>query len=420
MGWFSLLSSWVLLNCNVPAPPSTTGGTDVPLGPCGRGVVVLGTDYQSTNVSLMGLSGEVLSSSFISSAASPPELSAALSGDVAIPSATNLSAEVVLIDRYPAAVLTWIAIATGQVRGQLNVGTGFAANPQDYLGISTDKAYVSRFETNSTPGNEPFDQGGDVLIIDPVARSIVGRIDLTTALSDAGASYLPRPNRMAEVNGVAYVLLAAYSVDFTTSAPSRLVAIDTTSDAVIDVIVLAGMHGCAGLAVSPSNEQLAVLCSGNFAGSSTPKLDESGVVLFDLSPELASAGQGASATESHRIMAAELVGQPLGFSLDFFAESRLVLVAMGRFAEGSTPAQQDALLELDLNTGLHRELVRTVATPYELGDVRCTRPCDYCFAADADRAVVHRLSETADGLLVDQSIVADTEIGLPPRALGRF
>ena len=120
-----------LAGCNAPDPPPTTGGTDLPPGACGRGAVVIGSDYQSTNVSLVGVEGEVLSPSFLSSATSSAGLTAPLSGDVAVPSMPAAGEEIVLLDRYPAAVLTWVDVVTGSVRAQLNVATGFAANPQD-------------------------------------------------------------------------------------------------------------------------------------------------------------------------------------------------------------------------------------------------------------------------------------------------
>ena len=165
------------MGCNAPLPPGSTGGIDTELGACGRGLVVVQSDYQSTNASLLGLGGQVLSSSFISSATESAELAAPLSGDVVVPTTPAFGAEIVLIDRYPASVLTWVRVEDATVRGQLNVGTGFASNPQDYLLVGDDKAYLSRNERNSQPGAEPFDLGSDLLVIDPGALAITRRID---------------------------------------------------------------------------------------------------------------------------------------------------------------------------------------------------------------------------------------------------
>ena len=64
----AILAAAALLACDVPEPPGPTGGTTEPLGRCGRGLAVVSSDFQSTNLSLVGTGGQVLSESFISSA----------------------------------------------------------------------------------------------------------------------------------------------------------------------------------------------------------------------------------------------------------------------------------------------------------------------------------------------------------------
>ena len=44
-----------------------------------------------------------------------------------------------VINRSPAAFITWVDLETATVRAQLNVGTGFEANPYDYIPLTTDK-----------------------------------------------------------------------------------------------------------------------------------------------------------------------------------------------------------------------------------------------------------------------------------------
>jgi hypothetical protein len=59
------LSCVLVLAACAPTPPESTGGTGVAAGPFGRGVFTLnvGDSYGSTNVSLVGLDGRVLSES---------------------------------------------------------------------------------------------------------------------------------------------------------------------------------------------------------------------------------------------------------------------------------------------------------------------------------------------------------------------
>jgi len=51
--------SALLTACGAPDPPGSTGGTDATVGRCGRGLVVVSTDYQSTNMSLLSTGGVV-------------------------------------------------------------------------------------------------------------------------------------------------------------------------------------------------------------------------------------------------------------------------------------------------------------------------------------------------------------------------
>ncbi len=425
-GALAILAAAALLACGVPEPPGQTGGTTEPLSRCGRGLAVVSSDYQSTNVSLVDTGGQVLSESFISSASADAQLSAPLSGDVVTPTEPQLGPELVLLDRYPASVLTWVEVAAGTVRAQLNVATGFAANPQDYVAVSDSKAYVSRYEGNPAPGAELFDEGHDVLIIDPRVPQIVDRIDMLPAMEDA-PGFLPRANRMVRLDGLLYVLLSGYSANYSDSAPSRIVTIDIASDTIAGVTVLDGLHGCVGFAIGPRFDAagepvvappLAVSCSGKLDGDNFTTA-ESGVVLLSTA--------GALVNEMARWTAAELVGQPLGLSLDFVDHQRLLISAVG-----STDASVlDAAIELDTETDDVREILRSDDQPFQLGEVRCLTAvagaaapddvmCGGCFIADAERNRLHRLADTEAGLEVAESLVVDTAIGLPPRQLGWF
>ena len=405
--------------CGAPSPPQNTGGVSVPSGRCGRGLVVVGSDYQSTNVSLVGLDGAVLSSSLVYSASTSSALSAPLSGDVVTPNTPVTGAEVVLIDRYPASVLSWIDLATAQVRAQLDVRTGFASNPQDYLELSSAKAYVSRYETNSTPGVEPFDGGGDVLVVDPTVPGIVDRIDLSAAV-DQAAGFLARAGPMVVVDEHAYVLVAAYDATFGQSAPSRVVTIDTTTDEIAGVTVLEGLHGCGALALS--GDRLAVACSGVFGGDANASIAESAVVVLTI--------EGSVPNELTRHTAADIAGQPIGFAIDFAAADNLLVSALGSFV-GDGADVTDALFSVGLTDGSVQEVWRNQQRPFELGQVRCVAPtamasetsslgCGDCWLADAEASQLHLLQLGAGGIEVVDSLTVETAIGLPPRALGRF
>ncbi|WP_437672753.1 hypothetical protein [Sorangium sp. So ce131] len=412
-----------LLGCNAPEPPPSTGGTDVVEGPCGRGAVVVSSDYQSTDVGLMSWEGAVLSASIISSGSIAPGLSSPLSGDVVTPTTPARGDQLVLIDRA-ASVLTWVDVRSGEARAQLAVATAFRANPQDYVEVSPSKAYVTRHEPNLDPDAAPTDGGSDVLVVDPGARAIVGRVDLAPALAGEDPGIYPRPSRAVLVEGSLYVLLTATSLDFTTSAESRLVEIDTQGDAIKEVTVLRGLHGCGGLAASASGSRLAVVCPGTFGGDSTSNAAEAGLVVL-------ARRDGGGLVEEARWAPAELGAGTPGFSVAFASEDHVLLATLGRDALGEGGPVDDTLVAVDLAgsgpaRGEPEVLLRSKELPFVLGEVRCAEACGRCLAADAetDGGVVHRFDvgagEDRRALVHAGAFRVDPRIGLPPRYLGGF
>ncbi|HSU38151.1 MAG TPA: hypothetical protein VLJ38_01255, partial [Polyangiaceae bacterium] len=86
--WLFLGATLACSACGVPAPPSSTGGVHVASNagcPGAIAAVSSGSDYASTNVSVLSTAGHLLSESIISSGSAPPGLTTALSGDVVLP-----------------------------------------------------------------------------------------------------------------------------------------------------------------------------------------------------------------------------------------------------------------------------------------------------------------------------------------------
>jgi len=317
--------------------------------------------------------------------------------------------DLVLIDRTPAAVLSWVRLATAEVTRQLSVATGFLSNPPDYAEISPTQAYVPRFDPNPAPGQVPFDGGGDVLAVDPSIPAITGRIDLAPVLAGEAPRFLPHPERVVVVGGRAYVTVSAFTADFLESASSRLVAIDPATDAIGEVLLLTGLHGCASVAVAPDESELAVGCTGDWGGDSNPDPATSGLVRVGLQDGLVELG---------RYSVASLGAGPVGLSVAYADSRRLELITLGSYA----PPVPDALVELDVATGASHTVLSSLSEPFTLGDVTCVAPCGVCFVADAGRdgGVVHRFELGASGLVRTLSIRAESTIGLPPRELGAF
>lgn len=422
--FFLLLLGTLQTSCNVDAHQNT-GGTTFEPTECGRGFVVINTDYQSTNVSLVSPKGKVLSRSFVSSGTTSPALSSALGGDVVAPMQLQSGDSIVLIDRYPASVLTWVDVASARPTKQLSVATGFAANPRDYAQISPCKAYVSRYNPNRQPGRMPMDEGADIIVIDSCENKITGRIDLMQAMQGEADGFYPSPDKILVNEDVAVVLLGNYTADFLQSRVSRLAVIDTNTDTLVHSVALDNLHGCTGAALSPSGTRVAVACSGEFAGTSTPSIEASGIALLDLS--------GTQLTVSQRFQASQIGENPVGAAIDFAMESLLLFTTAGRFDDQGKPEREDTLWQLNLQTQQARALLSSENKPFSFGDVRCANACSVCLLTDASRdgGVLHLLSLNQNALNnalqnddvafdTPTPLVVDRQIGLAPRNLGRF
>ena len=396
-----VLAALAAVGCNAPDPLPPTGGTDAGAGACGRGVVVVGSDYQSSNVSLVSWEGAVLSASLLSSA------SAGVGGDVVVPTETQSGPRLAVIDRYPEAAITWAAVESGAIEGQLAVADGWRANPQDLIEVGA-RAYVTRHDP-APDGTE----GSDVLVVEPATPAAVGRIELVAAIEGAPSGTLPRPTRMVRDGDLVHVLLAPSSITFTETVPSRVVTVDPSGDAIAAVHEIAGLHGCLGLAVAPGGGRLAVSCPGNFLGGSSPDATQSGVVVLDRS--------GSSLSEVRRFTAAEVGEGPFGFSVTFASADVVLAATIGALGDGEEPARDDTVVRLEVTTGAAEVVLRSDGEPFTLGEVRCAPACGACFATDAGRDALMRFTlDDGARLAAPTEVPVAREVGLPPRYLGGF
>ena len=412
--WAVLLAATALGACSATRITPDSQGTSVTPGPCGRGLLVVESDYQSSNVSLLDFEGRVLSESLASSSTDSSGFGVRLSGDLVAPDNRANGSQIVLIDRFPAGVLRFVELASARVTAELSVATGFRSNPQDYLPLGPERAYVARYETNSNPGRQAWDEGGDILIVDPSRPAITGRIDLSVALAGEPSKFTPHPARLLNVSGRVFALLAAYANDYSSGTSSRLVELDPATDSVLSTLVLDGLSGCAALAVSPDERELAVACTGDDLRSNQPKLVGSGLALLDIesAPQL-----------SKRFDASDLGNAPVGFGLAYVAPGALLLGTLGHFDDTGASALQDSLLYLHAASGQVEELLQSAGEPFTLGGALCAGACGACFVADAKRAggSVLFFAVDADGqFAAPVAIRAETRVGLPPRYLSAF
>lgn len=399
----TLLAALTALGC-APEEQQTTGGTSVVAGPFGRGVVVAGTDYQASNLSLLGVDGKVLSAVFASTSTT------GMSWDVALPSMPVAGEDVVYLDRT-FSLVTWLDVKTAKLRAQLHAdGDDLGKNPWDYLPISPEKAYVTRYDRS--PGKSLH---GDVIVVNPktatVTSPIERRIDVAAALSLPEGDYSVHPARGVVIGDRAYVTTVIATLDYAYT-DSQVVEIDTAKDEVVAVTPLDGLHDCTGIAASPSGAELAVSCSGDLTANGDPALGTAGVALLKR--------EGLSLNKVYPATALG-AGVP-GFALSYAGERSLVVTLLGNVKD----SVDDVAIALDLDSGATKEIHR--AGPVQIGAVLCpareggapdTSP-EACFVTDADSYATLRFPVN-QGVLGDPiSTEVDDGRGHPPRYIGQF
>lgn len=370
-----------------------------------RGFYVVHSDFDnSAVVSAVGVDGEVLSHTLLASGQAGAGLSFDVGSDLVLPSSAQTGDEVVVIDRTNQ-VIDWVELKSARVVRQLNVGPGgFAASPYDYVPHRSDKAYVTRHNTNLNPGKAEFDEGGDLLIIDPSEPEIIGRIDLADTTGDE--ALLPRPDSALAENGALYVMVVAIDADFSRYGESKLVTVDPDDDAVVDVLSIDDMVNCGELVSSPDGRRLAVGCAGDWSDP----LASSGITVVDIS--------GAAPVLEAQYFADDLGDVQLS-TLSFVSDDVLLFTSYGSFEDGTG----DALLRLDLGSGeVDGEPLFETQSAFGLWSLRCEPEHQVCVLADSESegGTLHRL-------LLDDGQVDSIEpveyadgIGMPPRNIGVF
>lgn len=406
-------AAWLvwLAGCNV-TPQSTSGGVSLPArGDCPRGLAVVSSDFQSSEVALLFPDGEVASPAFVSSASSAASgLAAAFSGDIVVEPAPSRPGELAIVDRFGTNVISFIDTATGDVRAQLPVGTGFEANAQTYLELDEHSALVPRVGENAASGREPFDAGSDLLLIDPSLPAIERSLPLPRK-----AGYLPAPVAVTRVGEQLVVTLQHARADYSGMAEAELAVLGADDRRLRYRLPIAGMKNCGAAELSPSRELLAVACESYIdRNGAALEPEESGLVLFDPST--------SPLAELRRYGALGLFEGPIQPSVEFVSD-RLVLVKT-QTALGA--AQDNRLFSLDLESG-ETTLLATAARDESglgfgvaFGGMSCELGCgDPCVVADLSRGELLRFG-LHDGRLAARPSVVIHGAGLPPLGVTPF
>lgn len=389
-------------------------GWDFEEGACGRGLVVVDSDYASSTVHLLDADGVTRVSNVLSSADRSAGLTAALSGDVVLSSSPATGDEVVAIDRETA-VLSWIGITSGSLR-QLSVSTGFFSNPHDYVPTGDGRALVPRFGENRLEPSRSFDRGNDLLVVDPDAPEIVDSFPLDDAVAGEPEGVRPTADRALHIDGAVYVTAPSFDRTFEAPADSRLVKVNARTGNIESVLVFEGSVGCGAIAASPSRRQLAVSCTGRY-GESVP-LGESKLLVLSIADEL---------RVVEELSGVDLEGKQLGSAVAFVDEDTVVFTTSSSTDDELRPTGRDALYSVRLRSGgCTGECVHLLveAGPFALGSVACRPSCGRCFVTDSSAfdgvGGILSLQSTGPQVEVESIFAVDDPTGLPPRHLSLF
>ena len=280
----------VVLLAAACAPPTASEVVFLDTGMPGYRVGIVNSDYHTVSVSLFdAATGALVKDDCVNSGTAQPAPALSLSGDVVLPSAPQVGGLLTLVDRFNA-TLTWVEPSTCVPTRQLSVGVSGAASfkslPQDLLSISATKAYVIRLGKNPTPSPqaEDFDEGDDVLIIDPSIPAAKGRIDLSgEALPAAtGEATQAMASRGIVVGHRAYIPITSFQPGYRKAGPGRVTIIDTDTDTIVGRLELADYKNCQQASTDPGQTVLIIGCGGVYADGAA-RVAESAFVAFDLS-----------------------------------------------------------------------------------------------------------------------------------------
>lgn len=388
-----------------------TGTSGAKGGGAALGMAVINSDFKSTSVSLVDPnSGKLTQDDCIDSGSVTSTLSMALSGDVVLPSSTQVGDPLLLLDRMNSA-LAWVAPGTCKVMRQISVGTGFYANPHDVVSLSESKAYVTRFETNVSPGAMANDGGDDILIIDPTTGAINGRIDLSSYATDvSGYTIEARPDRALFVDGKVYVSLGNMTQDFMTTGAGRVVVLDPSTNGVLGTIELPMYKDCSQLDFISSSNTLVIGCGGDSSAALSDQVAQSAIVLVDIS--------GATPVVKKSIGASATGGRPISSAFAVAGDNLIVAATYGDYMGPAV----DALWALQLDSGKATKIADGDGS-FVFGGVSWSAPNHLVYVTDAGTTnPTVRIFDVSNPSAVKarSSFVSNPKSGLPPRQIGWY
>lgn len=412
----AVTGGFLTAGCDDSKSTPMSGGVGGAGGTAAPSLAILSNDYSATtSVSVYTPSTGALRDACVTSGTTSATLTLPLSGNTTLPSQAQQGGNLVVLDGATS-VLTFVNPVTCGVAGQLSVATaGFKANPHDIVTLSSTKAYVTRYETNAAPTPDPadFDEGDDLLIVDPTLLTITGRIPLTPYATpgDGGTPTQARPDRAVLANGLVYVTLNSIDAGFAATGAGRVAIVDPTTDTVTGTIDLPAQKDCSGLTYVAATKKLYVACGGAFSDAN--RIAESALVEVDLSgptPVLGRAVQAAAlgaGTDTLNFFYAAVLGDTA------------FVGTLGQYPalDGSAPGTLDALYAVSLVTGAATMMARDAAGNLGAAVADPTTKRVFLPDGDAQAPLVHVFDVSGAAPVEVPGFEPNPSTFLPPRSI---
>lgn len=252
-----------------------------------RWLAVVGGDYKSSALSIIDLaslqdddvqSAPAQHSAVLHSGSQFSASAMALSGDVVLAQATLPDRHVLLVDRGSGA-LTELEPKSGAVVRQVSVATGFYANPQDVALLADGRWLVSRMGKNPSPTADltDFDEGDDLLVVQPTTGQIVSRLGLSAFRATPDSRVAPQ--RMARQGDKIWLTLAEFSSDLKAQGTAILAAVLDGPYPGVAGWPLAPWRNCVNTQALPG-QRLLVSCQGSFQ-MAAQQVEQSALLVID-------------------------------------------------------------------------------------------------------------------------------------------
>ncbi len=370
------------------------------------------SDYASSAIGLLDEDGQLVREAWLDSGTVAPSVVTALSGDVVLGSTPLAPCVLTVVDRRGTDVVTFLDVCARDsvVRGQLDVGASFHANPQDVIPVDDTLALVSRYAPNRAPDAAELDRGNDLLVIDWRAPSVLSRVDLSALDADVnGEIAYARPGRMALLtNGSArrvVIGLARLTSDFQVAGPGAIGVLDLdTMEA--RAVSLSGLANCGELDAAPGSASVAIVtCAGVPFAPPDDRRAGAGVASIELDA-------GGEVTVKSAWRAVDHPSSPVfdAWSVPISAE-RVVTIAMGDLRASLN--DRAGAIELDHEAS---PILMEAGSAFVLGDGAFAAQSRLLLVPDADRGGVRRFRVDLDGTIRELDLAPTSGCrGLPPR-----